>query len=207
MVAQQSRGEIRQIPRGRALGGIGQAVGVGEMGAGQAELLRLVVHPAHEGRLVARKMLGQRGRGVVGGGDRDAFQQHVERYLLAGAQAHAIPGRGRGVRADRDGLVDIGAAGFERFARQIERHQLDQTCRCPLCLGVLGEHGAAFRIEQDHGLGAQRRWARRRLSDGGSRERQEHDSEREQQARRVHCVHSSERPERAASKRLSEWRA
>ena len=115
------------------------------------------------------------------------------------AQAHAIARGARRVVADGHRLVHVGAAGLERLAGQVERHQLDQAGRRPL------EPRGSWRTRC--GLRDRARSTDSALSaggrgdvwrDGGSRERQEHDDEREQQARRVHFVHSSERPERAA---------
>ena len=156
IVLEQALGQPGQILRGAALGGIGQAVGIGEVRVGEPELLGLGVHRGHEGVLGAAQMLGHRGGRVVGGGDGHALEQRAQRRGLAGPQAHAIArGEGRAM-AHQHRVLPLRAPGVERLAGEVERHELDEARGGVVLGGPLGVEHPALGVEQENGLRAQR---------------------------------------------------
>ena len=80
----------------------------------------------------------------------------MERDSLARAQSHPGPWGQRRVPADRDQLVELGAAGLDVLEGEVERHQLDEAGGGPLFFGILGEERPALGIEQQHGLRRER---------------------------------------------------
>ncbi len=90
-------GNEPQVPGGGVMVGVGQAVGVAEMGALTAQVLGLLVHPRHEGVDRPVDGLRQHVAALVGGGEHDAVEQLLHRQLLARLDAHvAAVGRDGG---------------------------------------------------------------------------------------------------------------
>jgi hypothetical protein len=156
VIVEQAQGQARQVLRGAALRGIGQAVGIGEVRMGEPQLLGLRVHGGHEGFLGAAQMLGHRGGRVVGGGDGHAFEQRAQWRGLAALEAHAVARReGRAV-AHQYRILPLRAPGVERLAREVEGHELDEA-RGGVVLGrLLRVEHTALGVEQQDGLRAQR---------------------------------------------------
>ncbi len=179
VVVEQPCDQLRHVLRVRPLERIGQAMGVREAGGRHPELLALRIHAVHEARLVTGQMLGERGGGVVGGGDGHALEQDTERDVLPGAKAHAIAAHPRGVRADRDHVLDVGPTTLDGLERQVERHELHQAGRGALHVGVLLEDGPPVGVQEQDRLGIEPRRADG-LSTGvrDEQQSQHHQSER-----------------------------
>ena len=148
MVSEQPGDELGEVAGVATLGRIGEPVRIREARRVEVELLRLRVHPADEGPFVPGESLGERRRRVVRRCDRHALQQDVERDGLARTQAHPGPRRQRGVPADRDQLVELGAPGLDVLEREVERHELHEAGGRPFLVGILGEERAALGVEQ-----------------------------------------------------------
>ena len=86
---------------------IGQAGGIGEVGVGHAQALRLAVHQRGEGFLAAGDGLGERHAGVVARLHDHAADELIHTDRLVGLDEHArafhAPGRG----GDRHHLVGL----------------------------------------------------------------------------------------------------
>ncbi len=95
-----------------------QAVGIDEVGSGQAQSLAVAVHQRSERRFAAGNVLGQRDRGIVAGLDDQAMEQIIELHLAVdrqkagrtiGARTAAAPG----VLADEHFIVPTDAAASQ----------------------------------------------------------------------------------------------
>ena len=155
-----------------------EAVGVGEVGAGAAQGLGLVVHQLDKGLNGAGYVLGDDVAGLIGRGHHDAVEEVPQGQHLAGHQARGaavlVEVLQRRLR-DRHLVVQIAV-----FQRQIGRHHLGEAGGEALLGGVEGvERGAGVQLDQqgraDGGIedlggggGVQGREVRDRLFDGGN---------------------------------------
>ena len=201
VVLEQADGELGQVAGGAPLARVGQAVGVREPGAREAELARLRVHPLDERTFVAGEPLGERRRGVVGRRNCDAIQQDVQRDPRAGAQAHAVFRRQRGVVADLDRFLQVGLAALDVLAREVERHELDEARGRPLVVGVLRVDGPPVSVEKQDGVRRERHPPAVQAGDapvlGDSGGGEEQGGERRKlgkQVTRMHWGYSSQQP-------------
>ena len=101
MMARVSLARSRAVVTWRV---VGQAVGVGEMGAGHAEALRRLVHARDEGFLASGHALGEHDGDVVGRFDDEHFQRDVDGDLAADRKAELA-------RRLRDGILRAGELG------------------------------------------------------------------------------------------------
>ena len=103
-----------------------QAVGVGKVGAGAAQLLRPLVHQLHKGLTGAGYRLRQNVRRLVGGHQQQAVQQLFHRQHLALLDAGGAALRVLIVHHRRcgDGLVQRQLPGVHGLQRQQGRHHL-----------------------------------------------------------------------------------
>ena len=149
LVRRRERNQPRQVVGRRDVRGI-EPGGIGEAGALEAELDRLLVHPLDEGRGAAVRHARERAGGGVVGGDQREVQDVVQRDAVVGAE---IGGRG-GVDVaalDGDFLREVGVV-FEEDQRG---HHLGDAGDRALVLRVLfPEHLAGLGIEDDGGGGA-----------------------------------------------------
>ncbi len=114
----------REIARRRLLHGIGQAGGVVEEGVLHAQPARLLRHPLGEGVLASGEALGgDRGR-VIRRFRHQAENDVAHRHALAGLEPELRRGAVRGVRRNRQPLVERELSVVDRLENQIERHHL-----------------------------------------------------------------------------------
>ena len=154
---------------------VGQAVRVGEMGVGAAELLRLVVHQLHKGVDAAGDMDGHRVGRVVSRGDQQIGKQIGKADLLAGDEidraALLIELVGR-LLGDGDGVARVAVLEGQRRGQQ-----LGGAGGIKLFIGVLLQKGFAAGLFIENGrLGSDLGRGQRKTRQGqqsGSQQRTE----------------------------------
>ena len=137
-----------------------EAGGVGEMRVAQPKLGSHGVHARHEYRQRPAGALDQREGGIVAGLHQHAFEQVLNRYLIALTQKHARPGQPRGIAAHGCEVVQLQCSGTQIAEQQVGGHEFGERGRRQTLVGIVGgQFRAALRIHQYKG--ARRKFGRR----------------------------------------------
>ena len=181
-VPNQGGRQQRQITGGRVVVGMRPAGGVGEVGMGQSQPLRVQVHQIDEGVLAAGHVLGQGNAGIVARLDDHALEQFVYRHPLAHFDEHLRALHAPGLLAHQY-LVVLADGALRHFGQHhVGGHHLGETGRLhPLVGVVFGQHAARMEIGEQPGLGGEpwRRGHQAGRGEGGLEQESETDKQEE----------------------------
>ena len=118
-----------------------QAMGIGKVRAGAAELLRARVHALHERRDAAADILRDDVARLVGRGDHGTVEKVLKRHGLADLDvgiARALDHVGIAVVIGGDGVIQMHIAALHSLDRKQQRHDLRQARGISLGVNVAG---------------------------------------------------------------------
>ena len=126
-------------------------MGIGKMGAGAAQLRRLLVHHLHKSRFRPGDVLGNYRRSVVGGLNHQAVQQLLQGKHLTGHETGAAAG---GVQIVQRFLTDGNRiCQVAMLQSQQAGHHLGQAGRLSPCVDVFGiYHGLGVQLQKEERL-------------------------------------------------------
>ena len=130
LVAERFLRDAVEVVRRGVMIVVRQAVGIDEVRAGAAELLRARVHALHERRDAAADVLRDDVARLVGRGDHGAVEKVLERHGLTDLDvgiARALDHVGIAVGIGGDGVIQLNVAALDRLDREQERHDLRQA--------------------------------------------------------------------------------
>ena len=81
-------------------------------------------------------MLRKRYRGIIGGGDHNAFEQIGNAHFLSGFEINLRAAHTAGVVADGNGVSERYFSVVDRFQHQQNRHDFCYGCRGKSSIGV-----------------------------------------------------------------------
>ena len=172
----QLHAELCHVARGGVMALRRQARAVDVVRIGKAQLLRALVHPAHERLLRAIHILRERHGRVVCAGDDHALEQVAQPVILVGVQEHLTAAHARGTRRHWHAVAEAHAPVIDRLQRQQDGHHLRHAGDGPPLVRVLLEDDLARpRLRQDHaraGEGKGRALLHRRFAQRKPRQQQ-----------------------------------
>ena len=144
-------GEDGQVARRGDLVRIGQARGIGVVGPGHAQGLRLAGHHLGEFRLGASDVLADGASHVVGGFRDDGLDRVLDLDRRARPEPELGWGLGGCEGGDGQRRIEVEAAALELLEQHVERHHLGDRCRMPEGILVDRMQGTAGLHVDHHG--------------------------------------------------------
>ena len=128
----------------------GQARGIFEFRAAQAQPFGFLIHGAHKLPLVASHTQGERRNGVIAGCNGSAGEQLPDRHALPVAEVHGRAAHGGRGRSDADFFVKAQPFGADGIHGQEHGHHLGERRRRDGHIGIFfKKHLARIHVDQN----------------------------------------------------------